>query len=100
MPSSLAEMLDALTSPSDDTPSNPIVMDWYEAREDCIHTTLRGAGLDIGDDRIHFYPAEKLSDWVNCHPTMAHRLLEIAEPGLRGPFQSWDHWNIEHKSLP
>ena len=71
-----------------------------EAREDCIRKTLRGAGLDIGDDRLRFYSAEKLSEWVNCHPTMAHRLLEIAEPGLRGPFQSWDHWNIEHKSSP
>ncbi len=80
--------------------TNPYTQQQIEDSKGRIRRALRGAGLDIGDDRIHFYPAEKLSDWVNCHPTMAHRLLEIAEPGLRGPFQSWGHWNIEHKSSP
>lgn len=49
MPSSLAEMLDALTSPSDDTQSNPIVMDWLS---DHMTTNWANQTIWTGDNLV------------------------------------------------
>ena len=57
-----------------------------------ICKALQDADLEINDCQIHFWDASLLATWINAYPAIALRLLELIEPGLRGPFRSWNHW--------
>ena len=63
-----------------------------QARKDSICKALQDAALEINGCQIHFWDASLLATWINAYPAVALRLLELAEPRLRGPFRSWDHW--------
>ena len=69
-----------------------------ERREHCIREALRGAGLAVDDVQVRFHDADWIAVWVNAYPAVATRLLEQVEPGLLGPFRSWDRWaaRVEH----
>ena len=73
-----------------------------EKRVARIRAALCGAGLDIAAERIQVLDADKLAAWTNVHPSVAIWLLERAEPGLPGPFRSWQHWagRSEHVQSP
>ena len=63
-----------------------------EARRASIRAALRGAGMDIADDRIDFRDAGQVAAWANCYPSVAAWVKERTQPGTIGPFQSWRHW--------
>lgn len=70
-----------------------------ERREDRIREALRGARLDIADVQVRFHDADWIAAWINDHPAVATWLLNQVEPGLLGPFRSYDQWaaRAEHK---
>jgi transcriptional regulator with XRE-family HTH domain len=72
------------------------------ARENYIRKAIRAAGLTIADEQIAFRDADQIADWANRHPTVATWILEKTQPGLIGPFRSWNHWSgrAEHDGLP
>ncbi len=72
--------------------TNPYTHQQIERREGCIRKALRGARLDIDDARIGFRDASQIADWVNVYPAVATWLLKQVEPGLLGPFRSYDQW--------
>ena len=71
-------------------------------REDRIRKALRDAGLIINDEQIQFRDADQIASWVNSHPSVAMWLKEQTQPGVIGPFRSWDHWadSYEYHSSP
>ena len=73
-----------------------------EKRAASIRAALCGAGLDVAAERIQVRDAGQLAAWANAHPTVALWLLERTEPGLPGPFRSWQHWasRAEHVQSP
>ena len=63
------------------------------ARETRIRESLRGTGLLVADNRIHFRGAEQIAGWVNRYPSVVAWVQETTQLGTTGPFNSWDHWD-------
>ena len=81
---------------------HPCTQKGIEARETRIREALRGAGVTVDDDRIHFRDADQIAAWVNRHPSVAVWVKEQTQPGTIGPFRSWFHWanRAEHHGSP
>ena len=72
-----------------------------DARRERIIEAIRNAGLDIRNDQVHFYDADKIAAWATFHPGVAAWVLERTQPGL-GAFRSLGHWagRREHNESP
>ena len=72
-----------------------------EAREQRIREALRGAGLDVPDEVIHFRDGTQIAEWANRHPAVAAWVKERTDPTTL-PFRSWTHWagRSEHEQSP
>ena len=82
--------------------TQPYAQKGIEARETRIRAALRGAGMTIDDDQVHFRDADQIAEWVNRHPSAAIWVKEQTQPGTIGPFRSWFHWanRAEHHGSP
>ena len=82
--------------------THPFARKSIEARKTRIRETLRGAGITVDDDQVHFRDADQIATWVNRHPSVAIWVKEQTQPGTIGPFRSWFHWanRAEHHSSP
>ena len=77
---------------------HPCAQKGIKARKTRIREALRGAGMAVGDDQVHFRDADQIAAWVNRHPSVAVWVKEQTQPGAIGPFRSWFHWanRVEH----
>ena len=82
--------------------THPYAQKGIEARKTRIRAALRGAGMTIDDDQVHFRDADQIAEWVNRHPSVAIWVKEQTQPGTIGPFRSWFHWanRAEHHRSP
>ena len=82
--------------------THPYTFQEIQKRKNGILKSLRSAGVDVEDHQIGFRDADQIADWVNYHPAVAAWVLERAQPGIRNPFRSWQHWSrrTEHASSP
>jgi len=71
---------------------HPCAQKGIEARKTRIREALRGAGMTVDDDQVHFRDADQIAAWVNRHPSVAIWVKEQTQPGAIGPFRSWFHW--------
>ena len=71
-------------------------------REKRIREAIRKAGVSTTDEQVAFRDADQIAGWANCHPSAATWTLEQTQPGLTGPFRSWNHWagRAEHDGSP
>ena len=81
---------------------HPCTQKGIEARKTRIRKALRGAGMTVDDDQVHFRDADQIAAWVNRHPSVAVWVKEQTQPGTIGPFRSWFHWanRAEHHGSP
>ena len=72
-----------------------------EARERQIRDALKGAGLPVPEEVIHFRDASQIADWANHHPAVAAWVKERTDPSTVS-FRSWSHWagRQEHEQSP
>ena len=72
-----------------------------DARRERIIEAIRNAGLDIRNDQVQFYDADKIAAWATYHPGVAAWVLERTQPGL-GAFRTLGHWagRREHYESP
>ena len=82
--------------------THPFAQKGIEARKTHIREALRGAGITVANDQVHFRDADQIATWVNRHPSVAIWVKELTQPGTIGPFRSWFHWvnRAEHHSSP
>ena len=82
--------------------AHPYAQKGIEDRKTRIRAALRGAGMTIDDDQVHFRDADQIAEWVNRHPSVAIWVKEQTQPGTIGPFRSWFHWanRAEHHGSP
>ena len=73
--------------------AHPYTRKQVVARERSILEKLHDAGLQVGDDQIHFRGAEQIAGWVNQYPSLVAWVQETTQHGATGPFVSWDHWD-------
>ena len=71
-------------------------------REDRIFETLKNRGLNMTRDRVHFWSAEIIVNWINVYPSITVWLCEQTESIDMTPFRSWQYWSLrfEHESSP
>ena len=81
---------------------HPCAQKGIEARKTRIREALRGAGMTVDDDQVHFRDADQIAAWVNRYPSVAIWVKELTQPGTIGPFRSWFHWvnRAEHHGSP
>ena len=67
-----------------------------------ILRTLRTSGMHVSDGQVELRDADQIADWVNAFPAVASWVLQQVQPGLLGPFRSWEHWSgrREHLATP
>lgn len=82
--------------------AHPYVQKEIEKRETSIRKALRGAGVNIVDERVAFRDADQVAAWVNHHPAIAVWVKDLTRRGTIGPFRSWSHWagRAEHEGSP
>lgn len=61
--------------------------------EQSIRQILLENGLTVEDEQVQVRDASQIVSWVNSHPSVAVWVFEQTQPGLAGPFRSWDHWH-------
>lgn len=72
--------------------TNPYTQQQIEVRKRRIREELQDAGLVIDAARVQFRDASQVTGWISAYPAVTTWLLERVEPGLLGPFRSWDRW--------
>lgn len=82
--------------------AQPYVQREVEKRETRIREALRGAGVNIADERVAFRDADQVAGWVNRYPAIAVWVKEQTQPGTIGSFRSWSYWagRAEHEGSP
>jgi transcriptional regulator with XRE-family HTH domain len=70
------------------------------ARSKAMYDRALELGLNISEDQVDFWDADRLAVWINARPSVAVWLLGQTQPGLTGPFRDWSHSaaRTEHES--
>ena len=82
--------------------AHPYTQQQIEKREKAILGSLRDAGLNIEESKIHFHDSGWVASWVNRYPSVALWVKEQTAHGPIEPFRSWNDWakRTEHESSP
>ena len=81
--------------------SKPYTQNKIRLRRVAMHAALIDAGLNIEVEKVDFWDADQIADWVNSYPSVATWVREKVRPVGLGPFRSWAHWarKTEHSRI-